>query len=245
MISRHRPVAIVTGGSGGIGEAIVANLLKENYIVVSLGRSEPQSPLDSVEYLKCDVSIAAQVNEAVLGSVDKLGRLDVLVTTAGVLHSAPVHLTTDETWDEIIGTNLTGVFYSCRAALPAMIAAGSGSIVNLSSVHAVATVPGAGAYAASKGAVVSLSRQMAVEYADAGIRVNSLVVGSVDTKMTTRHKALLSRDGVKIVPPPGQIGRMALPDEIAKAVIFLAGNGSSFVTGSAITVDGGLLSVLI
>lgn len=173
------------------------------------------------------------------------GRIDVLVTAAAVLSTSPIHEMKEDMWDEVVDVNLKGVFTSCRTVLPFMIAAGRGSIVNLSSVHAYASVPGTGAYAATKGAIISLSRQMAVEYADAGIRVNSVVIGSVDTAMTERHKDLVDKAGITLSPPAGRLGRMAHPREIAKAVGFLAGDASSFVTGSAVTVDGGLLSSLM
>jgi NAD(P)-dependent dehydrogenase (short-subunit alcohol dehydrogenase family) len=238
-------LAVVTGGSGGIGSAIVRDLAENGYRVAAIVRRPPPAPVADVTYLVADVSDAAGVNQAVEDIVAGLGAIEVLVTTAAVLRSAPIHKTTEAMWDEVIGTNLKGVFLSCRAVLPSMIEAGSGSIINLSSVHAVATIPGTGAYAATKGAIVSLSRQMAVEYADDGIRVNSLIVGSVDTAMTDLHKELLSNDGTELTPPKGRIGRMAQPGEIAKAVRFLASSDSSFVTGSALTIDGGLLSVLM
>jgi NAD(P)-dependent dehydrogenase (short-subunit alcohol dehydrogenase family) len=167
------------------------------------------------------------------------------VTSAAILRTAPIHETSEELWDEVIGINAKGTFLACRAVLPTMLAAGSGSILNLSSVHAEATIAGTGAYAASKGAIVSLSRQMAVEYADQGVRVNSLIVGSVDTSMSTTHLAAIERDGVVIHPPAGRIGRMAEPDEIAKAARFLLSDDSSFISGSAIRIDGGLLSSLM
>jgi NAD(P)-dependent dehydrogenase (short-subunit alcohol dehydrogenase family) len=238
-------VALVTGGSGGIGRAIVEALLAEGYVVVSVGRSLPAEPVPDAHYRVADVSIAAEIDAAVEWTVGEFGRIDTLVTSAAILRTSPVHLMTEELWDQVIDINLKGVFLACRAVLPTMIAAGSGSIVNLSSVHAVATVPGTGAYAATKGAIVSFSRQLAVEYADAGIRSNSVVIGSVDTEMTVTHRKAIERDNVVVTTMHGAIGRMAQPEEIAKAVVFLAGDASSFVTGSAMTVDGGLLSRLM
>lgn len=238
-------VAIVTGASGGIGRAVIDDLVHNGYRVVGIVRRPPPDPVPGAEYVVADVSVSTQIDPAIAGIVAETGHVDVLVTSAAILRSAPVHETTEQMWDDVVDTNLKGVFLACRAVLPAMIAAGSGSIINLSSVHAVATVAGTGAYAATKGAIVSLSRQIAVEYADQGIRANSLIIGSVDTAMTDLHKELLERDGILITPPAGRVGRMAQPEEIAKAVRFLAGDDSSFVTGSALTIDGGLLSVLM
>jgi NAD(P)-dependent dehydrogenase (short-subunit alcohol dehydrogenase family) len=238
-------VAIVTGAAGGIGRSVVVDLLAQGYVVVGIGRSAPTTPIDGAHFELADVSVAADVERAVTNTLDRFGRIDVLVTSAAVLKTGPVHTMEESLWDEVMDINLKGVFLSCRAVLPAMIAAGSGSIVNLSSVHAIATVPGTGAYAATKGAIISFSRQLAIEYADAGIRSNSVVVGSVDTAMSTAHGAAMARDGVVVASHTGRLARMARPDEIAKTVRFLAGEDSSFVTGSAVTVDGGLLSRLM
>lgn len=234
------PVAIVTGAGGGIGSAIVSTLLQRGFRVIAWGRRAPSEPVAGAEYDVCDVSNATDVGRARDAVLERTGRIDVLVTSAAILKTAPLHEMAEELWDEVQEVNLKGVFLCCRAVLPAMMQQGGGSIVNLSSVHAIATVPGTAAYAASKGAIVSLSRQIAVEYADYGIRSNSVVVGSVDTEMSVQHGQQLQRDGVTVTAPGGALGRMARPEEIAAAVAFLAGNDSSFVTGSAMTVDGGL-----
>lgn len=238
-------VAIVTGGSGGIGRAIVSELVDDGYSVVSIGRSMPADGVPDATYEVADVSVAATVERAVRNTVDRLGRIDALITSAAILRAAPIHETSEEMWDEVMGINVKGTFLACRAVLPTMLAAGSGAILNLSSVHAEATIAGTGAYAASKGAIVSLSRQMAVEYTDQGVRVNSLIVGSVDTSMSAAHLAAIERDGVVINPPSGRVGRMARPEEIAKAARFLLSDDSSFISGSAIRIDGGLLSSLM
>lgn len=245
MNDTRQPAAIVTGGSGGIGSAIAEDLAAHGYSVTSLVRRAPTDPKPSVSYVVADVAIADAVEAATASVVAQSGSVEVLVTTAAVLRTAPIHETTEELGDELMDVNLKGVFHACRAVLPYMIAASKGSIVNLSSVHAVASIPGTGAYAATKGAIISLSKQLAMEYADHGVRVNAVVVGSVDTAMTDLHRDLIKRAGVVTKPPPGQVGRVARPEEIAAAVRFLVGNESSFITGTAITVDGGLLSRLM
>lgn len=238
-------VAVVSGAGGGIGAAIVADLVATGWAVVGLVRRVPEARVDDVDYRLCDVSDTSSVDSVFAGVRETYGRIDGLVTSAAILRTAPLHRMDDELWEDVIDVNLGGVFRCCRAVLPTMIEQRRGSIVNLSSVHAVATVPGTGAYAASKGAIVSLSRQLAVEYADDGIRANSVVIGSVDTKMSEEHGRALARDSVHVDPPEGAVGRMAAPAEIARAVRFLLSDDASFVTGAAMTVDGGLTSRLM
>lgn len=238
-------VAVVSGATGGIGEAIVADLAAAGWAVVGLVRRTPEVRVEGVDYRLCDVSDSQSVEAAFDQVRAAHGRIDGLVTSAAILRTAPLHRMDDQLWGDVIDVNLGGVFRCCRAVLPLMIEQQRGSIVNLSSVHAVATVPGTGAYAASKGAIVSLSRQLAVEYADDGIRANSLIIGSVDTNMSEEHGRALARDSVRVDPPAGAVGRMAQPAEIATAVRFLLSDDASFVTGAAMTVDGGLTSRLM
>lgn len=236
---------IVTGAGGGIGSAIAADLAAAGHAVTGWVRRIPAEPVAGVTYVLCDVSDEDSVAAAFAETVAGFGRVTALVTSAAVLRTAPLHEMSLDTWEEVNAINLRGVFLCTRAVLPGMIEAGAGSIVHLSSVHAIATVPGTAAYAATKGAIVSFSRSVAVEYADAGVRCNALVVGSVDTKMSTEHGVQLDRDGVIVTPPSGAVGRMAGPDEIARAARFLVEDGSSFVTGSALVIDGGLSSRLM
>jgi NAD(P)-dependent dehydrogenase (short-subunit alcohol dehydrogenase family) len=152
----------------------------------------------------------------------------------------------DADWDTTIAVNLTSIFRVCRATLPLLRAAGGGSIVNIASVHAEATVPGVPAYAATKAAVVGLSRQMALDYAVDRIRVNSVLVGSVATRMTLDGlDAAGGAEALGLTFAPNAIARIADPRELATAISFLVSDAASFVTGSAMQVDGGLLSRLL
>jgi NAD(P)-dependent dehydrogenase (short-subunit alcohol dehydrogenase family) len=241
-------VAIVTGAARGIGAAIADALAAAGMAVACFDVLEPGGPSPAGEdraYLRVDVSRAAEVEAAVSAVAHRFGRIDVLVNNAGILDYHAVHDTPEDTWDRVMAVNAKSVFLMSRAVIPHLKAAGGGAIVNISSVHAVATVRRFAAYAASKGAVLSLTRQMALDYADDGIRVNAVVVGSVDTQMSAEHGAAMARDG--IVPPAatGAIGRTAEPGEIARAVAFLASPQSSFLTGAPLIADGGLLAQLI
>ena len=228
-----QPVALVTGSRGGIGSATVRRLERDGFRVHGWARPE------------VDVSDAASVAAAMAELLEREGRLDALVTTAGVLRTGPLHTMTDDLWREVMSINLDGVFHVNRAALAAMLETGGGAIVNLSSVHAVATVPGTAAYAATKAAVEALTTSIAIEYADAGIRANSIVVGSVDTKMSVEHGRQIAAEGYSVGRAPGAVGRMAAPEEIAAVAAHLLSPDASFVTGARIVADGGLTTRLM
>jgi NAD(P)-dependent dehydrogenase (short-subunit alcohol dehydrogenase family) len=152
----------------------------------------------------------------------------------------------DAEWDATIGVNLTGVFRVCRAGLPALRRAGGGSVVNIASVHAVATAPGLADYAASKGAVLSLSRQLALDYAVDGIRVNALIVGSVNTRMSQPvFEAAGGPEALGLSFDARAIPRVGQPVEIADVIAFLISDASSFITGSGLIADGGMLAKLM
>jgi NAD(P)-dependent dehydrogenase (short-subunit alcohol dehydrogenase family) len=241
-----RRVAIVTGGAGGIGAAVADAFGNAGMTVAVFDIRPPAGRASGRQaHFTVDVSKANEVEAAVRAVAEQFGRLDVVVNNAGILDCHAVDDTPEEVWDRVMAVNVKSVFLVSRAAIPHLRAAGGGSIVNISSVHAVATVPRLAAYAASKGAVVSLSRQMALDYADDGIRVNAVVVGSVDTKMGAQHGAAMARDGVVVASSAGAIGRAAQPAELARAVLFLASPEASFVTGAPIVVDGGMLARLI
>jgi NAD(P)-dependent dehydrogenase (short-subunit alcohol dehydrogenase family) len=240
-------VAIVTGGARGIGAAITGALAGAGMAVAVVDiAAQPAGPVPAGQlYLQADVSRAQQADEAVSAVARRFGRIDVLVNNAGVLDCSGVHDTAEEAWDRVMAVNVKSVFLMSRAAIPHLRRADGAAIVNISSVHAMATVPRLAAYAASKGAVLSLTRQMALDYADDGIRVNAVVVGSVDTEMSARHGAAMARDGVTVASGTGAIGRMARPEEVAGVVAFLASPQSSFITGAPVIADGGMLARLL
>lgn len=236
-------VAIVTGAAGGIGRATVRVLAEEGASVVAedLDPAVGELAADRVATLEGDVSDPAVARAAVETAVGRFSRLDVLVNNAAVIVSKDILETTDEDWESVLRINAGGMFVHCRAALPTMLAAGGGAIVTVASISGVVGLPKQAAYCASKGAVVQLTRQLAVEYADRGIRVNAVGPGAVDTPFLHRHldaqpdRAAAEAD-VKAAHP---LGRYSSPEEVADAILFLASKRSSFVTGEILMVDGG------
>jgi NAD(P)-dependent dehydrogenase (short-subunit alcohol dehydrogenase family) len=248
-------VAIVTGATSGIGRATAVLLAREGASVVAAGRREElgdelveQLSAEglSAHFIRTDVSKCEEVVRLVSGAVARFGRLDVVVNDAAMFLFRGVEDCTEEEWDRVIDTNLKSVYLVCHEAIPHLRAAGGGAIVNVSSVHAYATMERVAAYAASKGGIVSLSRQMALDYTRDRIRINALIVGGVDTAMAHQHHAAIgqSPEAGGFVADDRVLGRAAQPEEVAAAILFLVSSDASFVTGSPIFVDGGLLARL-
>jgi NAD(P)-dependent dehydrogenase (short-subunit alcohol dehydrogenase family) len=235
-------VALVVGGTLGIGRAAAERLAREGAAVVTGGR-EPEA--DVPGDVRDDGYAAALVGHA----VDRHGGLDVVVYSAGVQRYGTVETTEPDTWDEVHAVNVRGAYLVGRAAVPALRARGGGAIVLVSSVQATASQTGVAAYAASKGALSALARTMALDHTGDGIRVNSVAPGSVDTPML-RWAADRFRGDDSVEDVIGQwgsvhpLGRVAQPAEVAAAIAFLASDDASFVTGTELKVDGGLLAGL-
>ena len=248
-------VAIVTGATSGIGRASALALAGEGARVVVAGRRrrlgaelarEIRSADGDALFVRTDVSKRVDVVRLVERSVDTFGRVDIVVNNAAVFDYHSVEETPEAVWDAVLATNLGSVYLVSKYSIPHLRRSGGGSIINVASVHALATGPHLAAYAASKGGVLALSRQMALDLAQDRIRVNALIVGSVDTDMSRSHGRAMGMDDAAIDSRMDDraIGRMARPEEVARAVVFLASDDSSFVTGSPLIVDGGLLARL-
>ena len=244
------PVALVTGVAGGIGRAVALLLADRGLTVVGLDlgdagdlteRLRDRQPASAV--LRGDVSSAEQAAAAV-DAAAACGPLTALVNCAGILACHDVAGTDEDEWDRVFAVNVKGTYLTCRFAVPRLRAAGGGAIVNLSSVHALATVPNLAAYAASKGAVLALSRQMAIDYAADGIRVVPLIVGSVDTEMSRQHARAQGLPPGQAEPGDRRLGRMAEPAEVAQVIAYLLSAEAGFITGSPVVADGGLLTHL-
>lgn len=250
-------VVLVTGGASGIGEAAVRLFSAEGAAVAVLDR-DGESAAAVVKSLgdaravalTADVTDREAVDDAVARTVAELGRLDALYNNAGAAAGfGPVSDINPSDWDLCFAVNVTGALFCIQAALPHLRAAaattGSGSaIVNQSSVSALVGVPGLAAYSAAKGALVSLTRTLAVELAADGVRVNAICAGTVDTPMARPLLALRGGGdlaaGVAATVIRYPLGRLGTPDEIARAALFLASDDSSFITGAVLTADGGM-----
>ena len=241
-------VALITGAASGIGAAIALRFAQEGARIAGIDiqdladgdwsealRLAGDGPLHKV-----DVRDKGAVANAVAEVEAQMGRIDLLVNSAGVAGGGPVHLIEDAEWDRVMDINLKGTLHACQAALPGMLARQSGSIVNIASVEGIEGFEGGSAYNASKGAVILLTRNMAIDYGRRGIRVNALCPGFIETPLFRSTLELEAMNEVRDkIREAHQLGRFGQPMEIANGALFLASDEASFVTGHALAVDGG------
>ena len=241
-------VAVVTGGNAGIGEAIAKAFAREGALVVITGRR--QGELDRVvsdvvkEQGKAfavagSVTEEPHVQETVSRAVQQFGRLDILVNNAGVGDFGKrLHEIDDATWAHVLDVNLTGVFRMTRAVLPQMLKQGKGAIVNISSIASLVGIPTSPAYAASKGALDALTRALAIDYANEGIRCNVVNPGLIDTPMAA--PLMSNPEQLDPILSHYPIRRAGKPEEVANMVLYLASDEAAWVTGGTFPIDGGM-----
>lgn len=253
-------VALVTGGSRGIGRGAAISLASHGAAVVVHGHELTEAESTAAEIVASGgtaIAVAGPIDHpatsdrAVASAIDRFGRLDSLVTSAGIQRYGDVTTTTLAEWNEVFAVNVTGVFLAARSSLPHLRRSEAGSVAIVASVQGTATQNTVAAYTASKGALLSLARAMAVDEAAWGVRVNSVSPGSVDTPML-RASALSHSDGSpddveRVLAEWGTahpLGRIGTASEIGEVISFLCGPRAAFVTGTDVRVDGGLLARL-
>jgi NAD(P)-dependent dehydrogenase (short-subunit alcohol dehydrogenase family) len=243
-------VAVITGGTSGIGEATAVLFAAEGAKVAITGRNESRGASvvtrlkqfgNEAIFLRADVSVAKDCQRAVDETLQAFGKLDILFNNAGVFYPQTAIECSEREWDEQIDVNLKGTFLMSKFALPTMIAQGRGVIINNSSGWGIVGGDRAVAYCASKGGVVLMTKAMAIDHGKQGIRVNCICPGDVETPMLpgdAKMRGLKWEDYIAgCASRP--LGRVGTAEEIAKAVLFLASDDSSFMTGAALVVDGG------
>jgi 3-oxoacyl-[acyl-carrier protein] reductase len=235
--SLHGKTALVTGGSRGIGRAIALELARAGAAVMvsyRTGQAEAEEVAREAggRAVQADVSDAEQAKQL----VTEAGELDILVNNAGVTRDGVIARMSDEDWAEVIGTNLGGVFHTCRAAARGMMKRRSGSIVNISSIVGVHGNPGQTNYSASKAGIIGFTKALARELGVRGVRANVVAPGYIDTRLTQ----VIADDMKELMLANTPLGRFGQPEDIAGAVRFLCSDEAAFITGEVLLVDGGM-----
>ena len=244
-------VAVVTGAGMGMGEATAIAFAREGaaIAVVDINPEAGKATVDEIQagggqatFIEADVAIAADTQRIATETVDAFGGIDILVNNAGIQHYGSVIETTEEEWDRVLGVNLKSIFLCSKYCIPEIQKRGGGAVVNVASVQGLASQDRVAPYSATKGGAISLTRNMAIDFASDNIRVNCVCPGAIDTP--------LLRDAVALAPDPEQMvqqwanshlfKRLGRPEEVAQVILFLASKRASLVTGAAYVVDGGL-----
>ena len=235
--------AIITGGGSGIGKAIAMAFVREGAQVVIAGRDGKKLDRAAIEIgadclaVSADVSNAGSVEKLVSATLDRFKQINVLVNNAAVLLPGTAESLSEEDFDQTFDINVRGLWLVTRAVLPHMRAAGGGSIVNIASVLSLVGARNRVAYAASKGAVMAMTKAMALDHASENIRVNCIAPGIVETEMVAKFSTDENARRQRVALHP--MGRFGQPEDVASAAVFLASDESGWTTGSVLTIDGG------
>lgn len=242
-----RRIALISGGSSGIGEACVRLFAQDGWAVVFLCRTHPERAQAITDELRrkgldvafrtCDIADSEQVNDTVAAILKDYKHIDALVNCAGIAYRGLLTDMPDATWHHLLATDLDSVFYLQRAVLPGMISRGHGAIVNVSSMWGEVGASCEAAYSAAKAGVIGLTKATAKEVGPSGIRVNCVTPGVIRTPMN----AELSDDDLAALAYETPLGRIGEPEECAEAILFLASEKASFITGQVLGVSGGLI----
>jgi len=241
-------VALVTGAAQGIGHACAKAFADEGARVMMSDVSEERgraavAGLDGASFVRCDVSRKAEVTAAVTATVEKFGRLDILVANAGIVHAADFLDLEEADFDRVLSVNLKGIFLAGQAAARQMVKqGGGGAIVNMSSVNAVMAIPNQVPYVVSKGGINQLTKVMALSLAPHRIRVNGIGPGTILTELA-KTAVLGNKEAERKILSRTPLGRMGEPGEIASVAVFLASDDASYLTGQTIYPDGGRLAL--
>ncbi len=243
-------VSIVTGGANGIGRAICEVFAREGATVVisDIDVERGEEVLNNIKevspdsfFMKTDVSKEEEMKALIEKTVERFGKIDIMVNNAGIHHMGPITSLTEDIIDRLFAVNVKGTIWGMKYSIPYMLEKGKGVIINLSSMSGIVGHPNAALYCATKGAILQLTKATALEYATSGIRINALCPGTVDTNIL-RNAVNNSPDPeatLKAFTEAEPVKRLATPEEIARSALFLASDDSSFMTGAPLLVDGG------
>ncbi len=238
-------IAIITGAASGIGEATAIRFVNEGakVLIVDInaeGLANVAKQIDNneaVQIVTADVQDESAVESCVQTAVDRWERVDIVVNNAGIGSNIALSDFTREEFDRIFGVNLRGPLLFCKYAIPTM--GNGGSIVNVASISSTSGIPGQALYAPSKGGILQMTRQLAIEYAQENIRVNAVAPGTIETPMLQGGDPERMKDVLEWLMKMHPIGRFGKPEEVANAILFLASDEASFITGANLAVDGG------